>query len=377
MGFEFRLTSILIQMPLVAACGILRNVKKDLILGESFTVEKPDLTGVRAEVAAYIEYLEGELEKNSRPKSSRSSGASTVSEPTEPETTVQVITISQNGMIKRTPRHLYARQKRAGMGVFELDLPEDDRPAKIIVADEQSELIALTNFARVYKIPVSDIHSGAVRAKGAPLADLYRRFGMHEKEHVVTYLAGSGNQIAILTEKGYAITRNKNFLKNGAILYDVNSIQPPMAACWSTGQDELFVGTKRGLAIRFSTKQVSSKGSSAIRIDAGDELLGIAAVEPDGGVLLVSDDGRGTIRLMEGFRPNKSPGGGGKVALKAENMVGMATADPADDIFIASGLSKMIRFNAGDIPAKTGAVQGVHLMSLRADEVSAVGIAKL
>ncbi len=339
-------------------------------------MEKPDLTGINSEVLAYIEYLEGKLANTKRPSSGRSSASVSASEPTEPETTMQVITISQNGMIKRTARHHYARQKRAGMGVFELDLPEDDRPAKIILADEQSELIALTNFARVYKIPVAQIHEAAVRAKGTPLADLYRSFGMHEKEHVVTFLAGSGNQIAILTEKGYAITRNKNFLKNGAILYDVNTIEPPMAACWSTGQDELFIGTKNGLGIRFSTKQVSSRGTSAIRLDADDELLGIAAVEPNGGVLLVSDDGRGTIRLMEGFRPNKSPGGGGKVALKAEKMVGMAAANPADDIFIASALSKMIRFNAGDIPAKTGAVQGVHLMSLRADEVSAVGLAK-
>ena len=140
---------------------------------------------------------------------------------------------------------------------------------------------------------------------------------------------------------------------------------------------ELFIGTKQGLAIRFSSKQVSSKGTSAIRLEPGDELLGIAAVEADGGVLLVSDDGRGTIRLMEGFRPNKSPGGGGKVALKAEKMVGMATANPEDDIFIISNLSKMIRFNAGDIPAKTGVVQGVHLMSLRADEVATAGVAKL
>ena len=151
----------------------------------------------------------------------------------------------------------------------------------------------------------------------------------------------------------------------------------PKAACWSTGTDEIFIGTKRGLGIRFATKQVSSKGSAGIRVEEGDELLGIAAVESDGGVLLVSDEGRGTIRLMEGFRPNKSPGGGGKVALKAENMVGMAKVDPADDVFIVSSLCKMIRFNAGDIPAKTGAVQGVHLMSLRADEVTAAGVAQL
>lgn len=340
-------------------------------------MDRPDLTGVDEEIVAYVDYLENRIAGMKRPKSSSSAATSAPVEPTEPETTIQVITLSQAGLIKRTPRHLYARQKRAGMGVFEIDLPEEDRPRQIMLADVESELIALTNFARVYKIPVANIQEAPVRGKGGPLANLLTSFGMHEREHVVTLLAGMGQSIAILTERGHVITRNKNFIKNGAILYDVNAILPPKAACWSTGQDEIFVGTKNGLAIRFSTKQVSSKGTSAIRLEPGDDLLGIAAVEPSGGVLLVSSDGRGTIRLMAGFRPNKSPGGGGKVALKAEEMVGMATANPEDDIFIVSSLCKMIRFSAGDIPAKTGAVQGVHLMTLRADEVAAVGVAAL
>lgn len=338
-------------------------------------MERPDLTNVDAETLVYIEYLETKLAGKSAKKAESKSKAP--SEPTEPETTVQVITLSEKGNIKRTPRHLYARQKRAGMGVFEIDLPEDDKPKQIMFAEVESKLIVLTNFARVYKISVADIQETPLRGRGGALSDLLKGFGMHEREHVVTLLAGEGQSIVILTERGHVIARNKNFLKNGAILYDVNTILPPKAACWSTGRDEIFVGTKNGLAIRFATGQVSSKGTSAIRLDAGDELLGIVAVEPTGGVLLVSSDGRGTIRLMEGFRPNKSPGGGGKVALKAEQMAGMATANAEDDVFIVSSLCKMIRFNAGDIPAKTGAVQGVHLMTLRADEVAAAGVANL
>ncbi|MEM9773949.1 MAG: DNA gyrase C-terminal beta-propeller domain-containing protein [Chloroflexota bacterium] len=337
-------------------------------------MERPDLTTTTDEIVAYIEYLEDQLKSKTGRKEAKS--IQTV-EPSEPETPIQVITISQNGLIKRTPRHLYGRQKRAGMGVFDVDLPDGDKPKQVLLADVESDLIALTNFARVFKLPVSKIAETPVRGKGEPLENLTRTFGMHGREHVVTYLAGSGPSMVILTEKGHVILRNKNFIRNSAVLYDVNTIQGPLAACWSTGQDELFVGTKKGLAIRFSTKQVSSRGTSAIRLEAGDDLLGVTAVEPDGGVLLVSSEGRGTIRLMDGFRPNKAPGGGGKVALKAEEMVGMAAARAEDDIFIISSLSKMIRFNTGDIPAKTGAVQGVHLMSLRADDVAAVAVAKL
>ena len=341
-------------------------------------VERPDLTDIDEGVVAYITYLEQRLAAEQRPTGRSSSVTTTTTTtpviPTEPETTIQVITWSQNGAIKRTPRHLYARQKRAGMGVFDIDLPEDDRPKQILLADVESDLIVITNFARIYKIAVADIQEAPVRGKGGAFVELLAGLGLHEREHVVTLLAGQGASIAILTERGHVVTRNKNFIRNGAILYDVNKILPPKAACWSTGRDDLFVGTKNGLVIRFAAGQVSSGGTSAIRLETGDRLLGITAVESDGGVLLVSSEGRGTIRLMDGFRPNKSPGGGGKVALKADEMVGMVSVNPENDVFIVSALCKMIRFNAGDIPPKTGAVQGVHLMTLRADVVAAVGV---
>jgi hypothetical protein len=75
---------------------------------------------------------------------------------------------------------------------------------------------------------------------------------------------------------------------------------------------------------------------------------------------------------MSGFAANKSAGGGGKLALKTDHLVAVIAVEPTDDIFAISRLSKIIRFRAGEVPAKEGVVQGVNCMSLRADEVMAV-----
>ena len=89
-------------------------------------IERPDLTGVSPEILAYIERLEAEVaRRTTRSRKARPATIEAPPEPSEPPTTVNVITISTAGMAKRTPRHLYGRQRRGGMGIFDLDTPEE------------------------------------------------------------------------------------------------------------------------------------------------------------------------------------------------------------------------------------------------------------
>ncbi len=92
----------------------------------------------------------------------------------------------------------------------------------------------------------------------------------------------------------------------------------------------------------------------------------------DGGVFLLTADGKGTIRLLPGFTANKSPGTGGKVAMKTEALIGATAVDNQQDIFVISQLGKIIRFQAAEVPAKEGVVQGVNCMGLRADGCTAL-----
>lgn len=338
-------------------------------------MERPDLTDVDETIVAYIEYLEAELADLQSAESESGRSAAPI-EPSEPETTINVVTLSQGGRIKRTPRHFYTRQRRGGMGIFEIDLPEDDAPLNVVLADVSDEVIVITSFARVFHLPLSKIPETEVRAKGVPITSLVN---LHANETVATILAGEGgNRIASLTPRGYVFTSNKPSPRDGDFLYNTHNQGGPIACCWTSGNDDIFIATKQGQAIRFDERQVPKGGCLGIRLDTGDdELLGITATNDEGGVFLLSHDGKGTIRLMEGFRKNKAPGASGKVAMKTDKLVAAVAVNEADDIFIISQLGKMIRFRAEEIPAKTGVVQGVNCMSLRNDETAAVGIAKL
>jgi len=75
---------------------------------------------------------------------------------------------------------------------------------------------------------------------------------------------------------------------------------------------------------------------------------------------------------MEGFAPNKSMGGTGKILIKSDHVVGITSALPDDHIFLLTRQGKIIRFPINEVPITDAPVQGVNCMILRNDEVISV-----
>lgn len=342
-------------------------------------LERPNLSDVDAEVLAYIEALETELLQLQTTESAQKSVAEKPLEPSEPPTTMNVISISGDGFAKRTPRHFYSRQRRSGMGVFDLETTDNDAPALLVVADEEAAILLFTNFGRAFRLKVETLAEAPVRARGQNIMTLFT-FRPHERI-IAALPADGGKAVALASQRGWVRTVDASRLGSSLIpgmsFYDVQQGGQMTAVCWTSGNDELFVATRQGKAIRFAERQVHKSGSLGLRVDIGDEVTAITAVSEQSGVFLLSHDGKGTIRHMSGFRLNKAPGAGGKVAMKTDKLVGAVTVQAADDLFMISELGKLIRFNAEEVPVKTGVVQGVNCMTLRNDEVTAVCVSNI
>ncbi|MEZ4870439.1 MAG: DNA gyrase C-terminal beta-propeller domain-containing protein [Caldilineaceae bacterium] len=339
------------------------------------TLERPDLTAVAPNIVAYIEALEEALE-NLRAEAEQTTRSDVALEPSEPPTTLNVISVSAAGIGKRTPRHYYSRQRRGGMGIFDLDSDADDPPAFLTVADESVGLILITNQGRACRIEVSAISERAVRDRGEPLLeDLPLR--PDERLAVVAPDQG-GAYLALASERGQVRRIGSQYLgkslQPGTLLYNINEGGAPVAACWTSGNDEIFIATRQGKAIRFTERQVPIRGCLGMRVDPGDSVVGIAATAETGGIFMLTDDGKGTIRLLSGFSANKAPGSSGKVAMKSDLLVGANAVTENADIFVISQLGKLIRFRADEVPAKEGVVQGVNCMNLRNDACVAFAI---
>ena len=271
-------------------------------------MQRPDLSAIDPTVIAYIEYLENEIGRKANREKQRPVDLvdeTPVLEPTEAPTTFSLVTVSASGMAKRTLRHLYARQHRAGMGIFDLDVPKSDPPGFLAVADEGQSLILFTTFARAFRYPLSKLEPVDIRSKGEWILD---RLPLEPDERLAAVLPDQASgYIALISQKGMVRSLRHHlfgeYLRPGTSFYNYRDFGPLAAACWTPGDGDLFIATRQGMAIRFSEKLVPPQGILGIRLSSGDAVAGVAPVRDESGVFLLSADGKGTIRQMSGLTP--------------------------------------------------------------------------
>jgi DNA gyrase subunit A len=337
-------------------------------------MQRPDLSTVEPSIRQYIEYLENQLGARRSNKQETETDIEKLNEafPAEPETTYGVLTLSNRGIVKRTLRHLYHRQHRGGMGVYDLDIAAPDFPYLLGMSNENRSMLLFTNRAKTYRFNFQNLEASPVRSKGIAA---FERLPLEENESIVAVLPEQARgYIAFLSQSGKVrCLRHHLFgehLRPGTPVYNYGEFGPLAAACWTSGDSDLFVISRTGMGIRFSEKAISPQGELGMRLSADDSAVGIASVNQESEVLILAADGKGTIRQMKGFAPNKSPGGSGKIGMKSNAIIGAAAVQPEDDIFIISRQSKIIRFRADEIPSTDGVVQGVNCMALRLDDIT-------
>jgi len=337
-------------------------------------MQRPDLSTLEPSIRQYIEYLENQLGNRRSTKQEAETDIEKLSEsfPAEPETTFGVLTISYRGLVKRTLRHLYHRQHRGGMGVYDLDIGAPDFPCLLGMSNENRSMLLFTNRARAFRFNFQNLETSPVRSKGIAA---FERLPLEENETIVAILPEQARgYIAFLSQSGKVrCLRHHLFgehMRPGTPIYNFGEFGPLAAASWTSGDSDLFVISRAGMGIRFNEKAIAPQGELGMRLSAEDSAVGITSVDQESEVLILAADGKGTIRQMKGFAPNKSPGGSGKIAIKGNAVIGAAAVRPEDDIFIISRQSKIIRFKADEIPSTDGVVQGVNCMTLRLDDIT-------
>ena len=339
-------------------------------------MQRPDLSDLPSAVVRYIEFLEKKSGISSVHADSVNESPVQAVETSyfEPETKDCILTLSRQGLVKRTYRHLYPRQHRGGMGIFDLDAPTPDQPSLLAHANENQTLLLFTNRARVFRIQLSSLDSAPVRSRGT---QAFERYAFEPEETITAILPEQARgYIALASEYGKVRSLRHHLfgesMRQGTQVFNVNEFGPLASACWTPGDADLMLVTKLGAGIRFAEKAVPPQGGIGLKVAENDKVIGITSVDENSGVFVLGTDGKGTVRLMSGFAANKSPGGSGKLVLKSNSVIGVLTILPDDDIFIITRLGKVIRFRSDEVPPTEGVVQGVNCISMRADEAVSV-----
>ena len=347
-------------------------------------MQRPDLLGIDPKVLEYIEYLESQIKPQASQRKSVKQRQNDEVEPpfrtdepavpAEGPTSINILTASRQGIAKRTYRHHYNRQHRGGMGIFDLELGQEDQPVNLTNVDDGQNLLLFSSRARVYRLNLNRVMETAIRSKGDSLFD---RLPLESDETLVRVLPEkSSGYIALVSASGRLRNLRHHLfgehMKPGTAMYAFNDYGPLADACWTNGDGDLLTVTRNGAGIRFSEKLIPPQGDWSIRLSGNDQVAGLTAVYDDSDVFVIGADGKGTLRSMSGFSPNKSMGGSGKQLFKNNRVVGVNAVNINEDLFIISQLGKIIRFRCDEVPISDGVVQGVICMSLRGDEVVAI-----
>ncbi len=294
-----------------------------------------------------------------------------------------VITLSEQGYIKRIPAATYQKQHRGGRGQIGMVTRETDMVRHVVVADTHDNLLLFTNRGKVYRVKCYDIPQDLSRTtRGTALVNLV---SCDPKEQITAAVVVKdftpGLFMVMATSKGLVKkTRFDNFAQvrsSGLIAMKLRGDEELVAADVASQKDEVILVTQNGQAIRFAVKGLrpasrTSGGVRGIRLSSDDRVVAMSTVFPDAYLLTVTEKGFGK-RTRVGSYHLQARGGKGirahKVNEKTGKVIAAKLVSQGQHVIIVSAKGIVIRIPVDEEVSLQGRnTQGVHLKKLDLDD---------
>lgn len=288
-----------------------------------------------------------------------------------------VITITHHGYIKRISLDTYRSQKRGGRGVTAMGTKEEDFVEHLFITTTHHYILFFTSKGKVYKLKVHEIPEAGRQAKGTAIVNLLQIMG-DEKITSVIPVKSFDSELFLFTATRNGVVKKtpvqeySSSRRDGLIALTLDDDDELMAVKLTSGKDELIIGTKQGMAIRFSEEQVRSMGRTArgvrgITMAQHDQLIGLELVESGKYLLVVTANGFGKRTSLDEYR-SQSRGGKGIMTIKQSKrnapLVGIKIINEDDELMMITAEGIIIRMAAKDISAMGRTTQGVTLMRI-------------
>jgi len=302
------------------------------------------------------------------------------------------ITVTSTGYIKRTPITTYRAQRRGGKGRIGMRTREEDYVSHLFVASTHAYIMIFTDRGRAYWLKVHEVPDVGPGGKGKAIVNLVQ-FEQDEKIAALLTVKDFPEQddqqyIVMGTRKGTVkktdMTAFNNPRPSGIIAMGIDEGDSVIAVELSDGKEQVFIGTRDGMAIRFEETDVRPMGRTAygvrgITLRDGDEVVAMEVVREGGTVLSVAQNGYGKRTELEEYRL-QSRGGVGIINIQTSDrngkVVGIAYVHDDDELMLISQQGMILRMKAGDIRTIGRATQGVRLIEME-DGDNVVSVAKL
>jgi DNA gyrase subunit A len=269
---------------------------------------------------------------------------------------------------------------------------EEDFVSHLFIASTHAYIMIFSDRGRGYWLKVHEIPDVGPGGKGKAIANLV---AMEEGERIAALLPVKefpeqeeqqfvvmGSRKGIIKKTDLSAFRNPR--AGGIIAMGVEEGDAVIAVELSDGKEQIFLGTRDGMAIRFEETDVRPMGRTAygvrgISLRENDEVVAMEVVREGGTLLTVAKNGYGKRTELDEYRL-QSRGGVGIINIQTSDrngkVVGIAYVHDDDELMLISQQGMILRMRAGDVRAIGRATQGVRLIEMEeGDEV--VAIAKL
>ncbi|MBX2913137.1 MAG: DNA gyrase subunit A [Cyclobacteriaceae bacterium] len=299
-----------------------------------------------------------------------------------------VITISNQGYVKRTVLTDYRTQGRGGVGSKGVTTKEDDFTEHLFVAQAHNYLLIFTAFGKVYWKKVYEIPEGSKTSKGRAIQNLLnieagdtvravlKIKDLTDEEYI------HSNYVILCTQKG---TIKKTSLSaysrpraNGITAITVHEGDKLLTAALTNGQNHILIAKSEGKAVHFDESDVRPMGRTASGVrgttleSATDKVVGMICITSlDANVLVVSEKGYGKRSSIADYRITRRGGKGVKtinITEKTGKLVAIKEVADEDELMIINRSGISIRIKVDELRIMGRATQGVRLIKLNEDD---------
>jgi len=302
-----------------------------------------------------------------------------------------VVTISNAGYAKRLHIDTYREQRRGGRGVKGSDAREGDFIEHIFVSSTHDDLLCFTNTGRVFRKKVYEIPEGSRIARGRAIVNL---LNLREGERVVAFrtiddFLRADRYLFFATAQGRVkrtrLEEYRNVHRAGINAIRLNEGDDLIGVVLTKGEDDVLLGTARGMAIRFREDDCRPMGRVAagvkgIGLQSGDEVVGIVRAIDGQDLLTITEHGYGKrteisaylVQSEDGSTRRQGRGGKGRLDIRTTSRNGKVIAIRCvqeDDglIFMSEG-GMVVRVAASSISRIGRNTQGVRLVNLKEND---------
>ncbi len=301
-----------------------------------------------------------------------------------------VIAATRLGYIKRMSPENFKQQNRGGKGIKGMQTIDNDNIEDLFMTTNHHYIMFFTNLGRCFRIKGYEIPEASRTSRGTAMVNLLQlQAGEHVSASFCLRDFNTDQYLVLATKSGMVkktpISQYANVRKNGLIAMTLKDGDQLIEAKLVNPDEEIMLGTRNGMAIRFNEKDIRITGRSAMgvrgmRVDENDELIGMQKLSQGEYLLVVSEKGYGKLTAVSEFNV-QNRGGKGLHCYRftektGQQLVGFKLCTRDRELMLITTAGIVIRMSLADVSVTGRSTSGVKFMSLDQD-TSIASIAKV